>query len=52
VTPSHEPAILLAAALGALVVSGIGPHDRATWWTALATLPGVHDRELAALERA
>jgi putative membrane protein len=36
VTPSREPAILLAVALGALVVSGIGPHDRATWWMEVA----------------
>ena len=27
----REPAVLLALALAALVVSGIGPHDRFTW---------------------
>lgn len=35
-TTSREPAILLAVALAALVVSGIGPHDRATWWMEVA----------------
>ena len=29
---SREPVALLASAVVALVVSGIGPHDRLTWW--------------------
>lgn len=33
---SREPAILLALAALALVASGIGPHDRATWWMEVA----------------
>lgn len=30
--PSREPALLLALAISALVVSGIGPTERGTWW--------------------
>jgi len=30
-TPRREPAVLLALCVVALVVSGIGPHDRLTW---------------------
>lgn len=33
---SHEPRVLLALVLVALVVSGVGPHDRATWWMEVA----------------
>jgi putative membrane protein len=33
---SREPLVLLAAAAGALVLSGIGPHDRLTWWLEIA----------------
>jgi len=29
---SREPLVLLGLALAALVVSGIGPRDRGTWW--------------------
>jgi len=31
-----EPLILLALCALALVISGIGPHDRATWWMEVA----------------
>jgi len=30
--PNREPAVLLLAVLASLVVSGIGPRDRTTWW--------------------
>ena len=33
---SREPAILLVVALTALVVSGIQPYDRTTWWMEVA----------------
>ena len=32
----REPAVLLALAAGALVASGIFPHDRVTWWLEVA----------------
>jgi len=32
----REPRVLLAATTVLLVVSGIGPHDRATWWMEVA----------------
>jgi putative membrane protein len=34
----REPAVLLAAAVILLVVSGIGPYDRATWWLEIAPI--------------
>ena len=34
--PGREPAILLALVGCALVVSGIAPHDRLTWWLEVA----------------
>jgi putative membrane protein len=33
---SREPLLLLAVVLGALVVSGVDPHDRLTWWLEVA----------------
>ena len=32
----REPLVLLALAAAALVVSGIGPYDRTTWWLEVA----------------
>ncbi len=36
VTGSREPSVLLLLGAVALVASGIGPHDRATWWMEVA----------------
>lgn len=34
----REPAVLLVAGLALLVVSGIGPRDRVTWWLEVAPI--------------
>jgi putative membrane protein len=34
----HEPAILLVAGAGLLLLSGIGPHDRLTWFLEIAPI--------------
>ena len=40
--PRREPLVLLAVAAAVLVWSGIGPHDRYTWWLEVApVLAGV-----------
>jgi putative membrane protein len=35
-SPAREPLILLLLGAVALVASGIGPHDRVTWWLEVA----------------
>lgn len=35
---SREPAVLLFAALALLVLSGVGPKDRFTWWLEVAPI--------------
>jgi putative membrane protein len=34
----REPLLLLIVGAGLLVLSGIGPHDRATWWLEVAPI--------------
>src|SRR6185503_19590189 len=34
----REPLLLLIVGLALLVLSGIGPHDRATWWLEVAPI--------------